>query len=231
MCCAGGCPTGWRPGTGCRRFIAQGFDEAERRDPQHRSTWVALVGGNNDQLNAIRDQARRRRVQVTVVVDFIHVLEYLWKAARCFYAEDAAEAEDWVRNKGLAILHGGAAVTAASIRRKATVARLDRHQREGADRCADYLLRKQAYLDYPTALSSGWPIATGVIEGACRHLIKDRMDITGARWGLDSAEAVLKIRALRTNGDFDRYWAYHLAAEHRRVHQDRYAGHVIPHHG
>jgi len=72
---------------------------------------------------------------------------------------------------------------------------------------------KRAYLDYPTALERGWPIATGVIEGACRHLVKDRMDITGARWGLDGGEAVLKMRAIVSNGDFEEYWRYHLAHE------------------
>ncbi len=61
--------------------IAQGFDEPQRRDPQHRRVWLALVDGNNDQLNCIRDQTRRRHVQVTILVDFVHVLEYLWKAA------------------------------------------------------------------------------------------------------------------------------------------------------
>ena len=71
-------------------------------------------------------------------------------------------------------------------------------------------------------MAAGWPIATGVIEGACRHLIGDRLDITGARWGLQGAEAILKPRALRANGDFNAYWAHHLAQEHQRVHQARY---------
>ena len=67
-----------------------------------------------------------------------------------------------------------------------------------------------------------------MIEGACRHLVKDRMDITGARWGLDSAEAVLKLRALISNGDLDAYWSYHLSQEHQRVHKTRYANNTIP---
>ena len=157
------------------------------------------------------------------------VLEYVWKAARCFFAADDPKGEDWVREKGLGILDGRAALMAGAIRRKATAARLAPADRKPADECADYLLRKKAYLDYPTALASGWPITTGVSEGACRHLVQDRMDITGARRGLGSAEAVLKIRALRTNGDFDRYWAFHLAQEQDRVHRQRYAGQVIPH--
>ncbi len=97
-----------------------------------------------------------------------------------------------------------------------------------ADRTADYLLNKRPYLDYPTALENGWPIATGVIEGACRHLVKDRMDITGARWGLEGAEAILKLRALIGNRDFDTYWDYHLAHERHRNHDLRYANGVIP---
>ena len=87
----------------------------------------------------------------------------------------------------------------------ATLLRLPDEKRAKADRAADYLLNKRPYLDYPTALTNGWPIATGVIEGAYRHLVKDRMDITGARWGLAGAEAILKLRAIRSNGDFDTY--------------------------
>ncbi len=94
-----------------------------------------------------------------------------------------------------AILEGKAAQIAASIRRRATRFGYSATERAGADTCADYLTAKKPYLDYHTALASGWPIATGVIEGACRHLVKDRMDITGARWGLDSAEAILRLRA------------------------------------
>jgi hypothetical protein len=125
-------------------------------------------------------------------------------------------------------LDGQASTVAAAIRRKATRLGLEQAKRKNADTCADYLLAKRAYLDYPTALTNGWPIATGVIEGACRHLIKDRMDITGARWGLESAEAVLKLRALRSNSDFDEYWRYHRKQERRRVHESRYTHGVVP---
>jgi hypothetical protein len=68
----------------------------------------------------------------------------------------------------------------------------------------------------------------GLIEGACRHLVKDRMDLTGARWGLEGAEAVLRLRALVTNGDFDAYWRFHLSREQERVHLARYAPDVLP---
>jgi hypothetical protein len=208
--------------------VATIFDEAERRDPDHQRTWVALVDGNNHQIERIKAEALARNVEVNIVCDFIHVLEYLWRAAWSFFDEGDPKAEDWVKDKALAVLAGQPSTVAASIRRKATTLGLDAGRRANADTCADYLLRKRSYLDYPRALEAGWPIATGVIEGACRHLVKDRLDITGARWGLEGAEAILKLRAIRCNGDFTKYWTYHLAQERRRVHETRYADNVIP---
>lgn len=183
---------------------------------------------NNHQIDRIRKETKRRKVKVTIVVDLVHVMEYVWDSAWCFFKEGDPAAERWVHEKTLAVLEGRAGIVAAAIRRKATKLGLSEDKRAGADRTADYLLNKARYLDYPTALQNGWPIATGVIEGACRHLVKDRMDITGARWGLEGAEAILKLRALITNGDFDKYWQHHLAHERHRNHDLRYAKAVIP---
>jgi len=211
-----------------RAVIADMFNEADRRDPEHKLTWVALVDGNNHQIDRIKREARKRNLKIPIVVDFVHVLEYLWSGCWCFFQEGDPAAEQWVHEKARAVLDGKAGIVAAAIRRKATTLGLDASQRTNADRCADYLLAKRPYLDYPTALTTGSPIATGVIEGACRHLVKDRMDITGARWGLAGAEAILTLRALISNGDFDQYWTFHLAQEHRRVHASRYALGAIP---
>jgi len=208
--------------------IGQLFDEADRRDPEHARTWVALVDGNNHQINRITAEAKARKLQVPILCDFVHVLEYLWKAAWCFHTEGDPDAEAWVRRHASAVLAGKATRVAGAIRRAATNAGLDKARRKGADDCATYLTNKRAYLDYPSALERGWPIATGVIEGACRHLVKDRMDITGARWGLRGAEAILKLRALRSNGDWDEYWAYHLTQHRQRIHLSRYANNLIP---
>ncbi len=208
--------------------IAQIFDEAERRDPGHTRTWVALVDGNNHQINRITAEAHARGAPVAILIDFIHVLEYLWKAAWCFHHEGDPNAETWVRDKARAVLAGKATRVAGTIRRQATTTGLDTARRAGADTCATYLTNKAQHLDYPAALANGWPIATGVIEGACRHLVKDRMDITGARWGLPGAEAILKLRAVRCNDDFDQYWTYHLDQERQRVHHSRYADNAIP---
>jgi hypothetical protein len=204
------------------------FEEAQRRDPAHQRTWVALVDGAKHQIDRIQAEAAARQVQVTIVCDFIHVLEYLWSAAWSFFPEADPAAEAWVSDKALAVLSGQAATVAAAIRRKATCLGLHPHTRHNADRCADYLLAKKDYLNYPQALAAGWPIATGIIEGACRHLIKDRLDLTGARWGLLGAEAILKLRALRSNDDWAQYWTFHLTQERHRVHETRYAEHTLP---
>lgn len=208
--------------------IAKIFDEAERRDPHHHRTWVALVDGNNHQIDRIQTEANARGADVTIVVDLIHVLEYLWGAVWCFFAEGDTAAEAWVRDRALAVLEGHACHVATGIRRRASAAGLAKHQRIKADACATYLTNKADYLDYPTALAQGWPIASGVIEGTCRYLVADRMDITGARWSVNGAEAILKLRAVRANDDFDEYWKFHLDKERHRHHATRYANAALP---
>jgi hypothetical protein len=201
------------------------FAEADRRDPARERTWIALADGNKDQIRWIRAEAAARNITVTIICDFIHVIEYLWTAAWSFFPEASPGAGPWVRAHAAAVLDGRAADVAAAIRDAITAAgpQLTAAKRKAATRTADYLDAKAPWLDYPQALAAGWPISTGVIEGTCRHLVKDRMDITGARWGVDTAEAVLKLRALHANGHFDAYWTYHLERERERNYPARYA--------
>jgi hypothetical protein len=208
--------------------IAAMFDQAQRADPAGKHPWVVLVDGNTHQIELIRAQARARRRPVTIIVDFVHVLEYVWKAAWSFHTEGDPAAEVWVAAQARDILAGRAHRVAGRIQRMIAQRGLATDRRKGADACVTYLLNKARYLRYHRALAEGWPIATGVIEGACRHLVKDRMDITGARWGLAGAEAVLKLRALISNGDFDAYWTHHLKQDRQRVHASRYLGGIIP---
>jgi len=207
--------------------IAAAFDEAERRDPQHKREWAVLIDGNNTQIETVTAEAARRGITVTIVIDFIHVLEYLWKAAWSFFDKGEPAAEEWVADQARKILRGKSAQVAAGIRRRATTYGYSPAERAGADEAARYLDNKKDYLGYATALAKGWPIATGIIEGAARWLVKDRMDITGARWGLEGAEAILKLRALIASGDFDAYWRFHLRREHERIHHARYRDGLI----
>jgi hypothetical protein len=204
--------------------IGKVFDEADRRDPGHLRTWIALVDGDVYQLGLIQAQAAARGITLAIVIDFIHVLEYLWKAAWCFHPPRDPAMEDWVTGQGLDILHGRAGDVITRIAQLAA----DHPPKPGGEhakiirKTLSYLQNKQPFMDYPRALANGWPIATGVIEGACRHLVADRMGITGARWGLEGAQAILWLRAIAASGDTGAYWTWHIQQEHHRNHLSRY---------
>jgi hypothetical protein len=209
--------------------IGEAFREARRRDPEGRKRWVALVDGNETQIDILRKLFRKEGYHALIVLDFIHVAERVWKAGLDFYQEGSAELEAWVGKRLLGILQGRTGHVAAGMRRSATLQELDEQARQRVDACADYLLKYKPYLHYDLYLKMGLPIATGVIEGACRYLVKDRMDRTGARWSLKGAESVLRLRALRTSGDFDVYWRFHEEQEYLRNHVALYAdGKVAP---
>ena len=148
-------------------------------------------------------------------------MRHLWAAAWCFHTRDDPAAEDWVAVQALAVLAGRTRQVTGSLIAQAGQHGLAESQRTGVEACVRYLTSNKEYLRYDEALASGWPIATGVVEGACRHLIGDRLDITGSRWGVEGAEAVLRLRAVIDNGDFEAYWAFHIRREHYRVHQPR----------
>jgi hypothetical protein len=169
------------------------------------------------QLDLIRAEAARRGIRPHVLLDFVHVAEYCWTAAHAFHPPGSREAETWAADKLTAILAGHADRAATEMTAQAAAEQLPAARREAVITCHRYLTGHLDQLRYDTALAAGWPIATGAVEGACRQLIADRLDITGARWGLDGAEAVLQLRALITNGDFENYWIFHAAREHQRL--------------
>lgn len=204
------------------------FDEAAHRDPPHRKTWVALVDGNLTQIAILHTLAKKRRVPLQIIVDFIHVAEYVWKAGLAFCPPASDALDTWVRTRLLEILRGHASYVAAGMRRSATRRLMAVADRQPVDDCADYLLNYAPYLTYHTALANGLPIASGVIEGTCRHLVNDRMNLTGARGSLTGAEAVLRLRALRSSADFDDYWIFHEASEYERTHASLYAEERVP---
>jgi hypothetical protein len=203
--------------------IETAFAEGCRRDPDHQAEWVALVDGDATQLAYIEQAAQASGVTVVTIVDIIHALAYLWKAAKALFDPDDPKAARWVGEKIEQLLQGQAKAIVRNLRRSATSKGMNSKQREPMDQCATYLANHAPYLNYADYLAKGYPIATGVIEGACRHLVKDRMDITGAKWGLGGGEAVLKLRALYINGDFDAYWDFHEKQESQRNHQAKFS--------
>lgn len=208
--------------------VEDAFIEAMQRDEHFDRRWVALVDGDPDQIDAIERMAEHVGVGLTIVVDFIHVLGYLWKAGKALNeGAEPAVIEAWVTERAERILRGEASLVAAGMRRSATRRALRDKRRKAVDKCAAYLLKLKKFLRYHEYLRDGLPIATGVIEGACRSLVQDRMDITGARWGLPGAEAVLKVRSLRASGDFDDYATFHERRELERNHLARYDEHEL----
>jgi hypothetical protein len=193
--------------------IGEMFKEAAGRDRKGQKRWIALVDGNLTQIDHLQQLAEERNIPLTIIVDFIHVAQYVWKAGGALFPGQEPEQDRWMRAHLLEILRGKASLVAAGMRRSATLRGMAAAERQPVDHCADYLLHYSPYLRYDKALAAGLPIATGVIEGTCRHLVEDRMNLTGARWSLTGAEAVLRLRALRSSNDFDAYGRFHEQQE------------------
>jgi len=213
-------------------MIGVAFNEAERRDPYGTRQRVFLVDGNKQQLTAIAAHARERGLKVPVFVDFIHVSGYLGKAAAALHPGDSQAAREWADGQKLRVLHGRAKAVAATLasvaartRAKASTRHLDLAD---VDKAVTYLNNNHPYMRYDKALAAGWPIATGVIEGACRFVIEDRFGITGARWSPDGADVILKLRAVVVNGDLDDYMTYYKQRYLEDIHLARYDPASIP---
>lgn len=196
--------------------IHEMFAEAEHRDPTHQRPWVALVDGSESQLAQVRAKAEALGVALTIIVDVIHVLHYLWTLSGLLSAANDGARDLWVREHLMRLMTRPAIHVIAGIRQTATLRHLVGDDRKAVDDAVRYLENNAQYMDYGSYLAAGMPIATGVIEGACRYLVQDRMGITGACWGLDGAEAVLKLRSVHVSGDWKDFWAFHLRKEHER---------------
>lgn len=200
----------------------EAFVNANQRDPAHRRRWVVLLDGNAHQLSAVEHLALSAGVKITVVIDFLHVLGYLWSAGKALVGPAPDVVEAWVVTHSRALLDGKVCDVADDITKEAEGRESSESQAKTIKSCVGYLLNHQDGMAYDRYLRDGLPIATGVIEGACRSLIKDRMDITGARWGLNGAEAILQLRSLRASGDLDEYLNYHQMRELQRNHLDQF---------
>jgi hypothetical protein len=200
--------------------IAGMFDESVRRNPAGRRRNVVLIDGDDKQRENVEAEAQKRAMSITIVLDVIHVIHYLWTIALLLCGGVHRDADAWVGHVLVQLLTRHPLDVIATIRQTATNRRLNDPDRAALNDAVEYLRKNSLYIHYAQFLADGLPIATGVIEGACRYLVQDRLGITGARWGLAGAEAVLKLRAVRTSGDWDNYWAFHLQQEHARNYPD-----------
>jgi hypothetical protein len=197
--------------------IASVAEEVKRVDPQGGKTHVALCDGERALQRRILPALLGVVPTVLLILDLLHVLEKLWKAAHCFYPEGSEEATAWVRKQALRVLQGEVSQVIKGMRLSATKRGLSGQKRQTVDKVAKYLRRNRKYMKYDEYLRQGLPIASGCVEGACKNLIKDRMERSGMRWSLEGAEAMIQLRSLYLSGDLDDYWDFHLEQEHRRL--------------
>jgi hypothetical protein len=136
-------------------MIAAAFDGAESRDSHHLRTWVVLVDEAEHQLELIRAEAARRAVTIHLVIDLIHELEYIWKAAWSLHETGDPAAEAWVAVKALAVLAGDSGRVSKEITAEAGAAGLSGSQRNGTDACVRYLNARREYLRYGPSRTAG----------------------------------------------------------------------------
>jgi hypothetical protein len=158
-----------------------------------------------------------------VILDLMHVIPRLWEAAHLFHAEGSEPAEQFVRKRLLRVLQGKAGKVVAALRRMGARRGLRGAKRARLRRICNYLQRNLHRMEYAKYLEAGYPIATGVIEGACRHVIKDRMERAGMRWKVPGAQAMLQLRTIHAQGDWRTFGDFRMDHETRRLYPHQQA--------
>jgi len=190
--------------------LAQRITQREGSHIQHR---VALTDG----AEPLQNRMLKLPSSFTLVLDIIHASEYLWDAANALLGETHAQRTGWVRAKLHSILSGQVLDVIQELEKAITDASLSSTQQETIQTTIGYYRRNAPYMHYDQYLLNGWPIGTGVVEGACGHLVKDRMEQSGMRWTKQGAQSLLDLRAVRINDDWDTYQCFHRRRQHQRL--------------
>lgn len=192
-------------------------DEVIRRNPQGSKPVIFLSDGER----ALHDRQSEYLPENTVcILDLFHVMERLWKVAWCFFEEKTQKvaAHQWVEGRLKRLLEGKVDTVIRGMRYQATQRGLKGQKRKTVQNAAEYFEGNRDRMKYDEYLAAGYPIGSGVVEGACRHLVKDRMERTGMRWLPSGAQAMLDLRATYLNGDWDDFWSFHVLQEDERLH-------------
>lgn len=186
------------------------------RDHRHIRARVALADG----APALQKQMLAQLPNFTLVLDVIHVDEYVWKAGTALYGETDPQRAAWVETQMLDILSSRVAAVIQRLEDKADTLSQRSQAGKTLRQVAHYFRRNHASMDYAQYLQQGWPIGTGVIEGVCRHLVKDRMELAGMRWTVPGAEAILTLRAVHENGDWEAFHEFRRAHQHHNLYYE-----------
>lgn len=203
----------WATLDGKTTALARLAQQVSPRQGSHIQDQVALCDG----CEALQSRLAKQFPTFTQVLDFIHANEYLWKVANSLLGETDEQRTEWVKSHTLHLLSGQTDQLITEFRHLEQQPKTRVAQRTQLKKTADYFERNLPYMDYPTYLSKGWPIASGVIEGACRHFVKDRCELSGMRWLQTGAENLLRMRAVAENEDWDDYHTYRKQQRHGRL--------------
>ena len=194
-------------------IIQEVGQEMHARDPKRLKKHVVVTDGER----ALQHRVIEHISGVLLILDFLHVLERIWTLAHIFHKEGSLEAQQFARYYAGRLLHGQVSQVVKGIGQKATKNGIKGTQRKIVESALGYLYANRDRMRYDCYLAEGLPIASGAVEGACKNLVKDRMERSGMRWKLPMAEAVLRMRALYLSDDFDEYWAFHIKQEQARL--------------
>jgi hypothetical protein len=158
--------------------------------------------------------------QTVDILDILHVSQYVWRAAAAFHGE-FEHREAFARDRLLRILQGDVRGVITGMRQMATRRGLTGQKRREITVVCGYFENNVQRMRYDEYLREGYPIATGVIEGACRHLVKDRMERSGMRWRLDGAQAMLNVRAVWQSSYWETFQTFRIKREQARLHKNR----------
>jgi hypothetical protein len=199
--------------TGRERVFVHLAVACQERDPHRDKTLVCLMDGEKALWEVAGDWLPR----AVGILDLFHVLERLWLAAYCFHPERSVAAAEFVTHYLRMLLQGQVGYVIGGLRRRRDQHALTGSQRRTLNAAITYYDNNRQHMRYDEYLSAGYPIGSGVAEGACRHLVKDRLERTGMRWTVPGAQALLRLRAIYINGTWDKYINHHIEAEQTRL--------------
>ena len=197
------------------------FERLTRRVAQREGSHIQHRVALTDGAEPLQRQVNDRLSTFILILDIIHAIEYLWKAANALLGETHPDRTAWVREYLLLILSGRTTDVIQALEKRVQDPLLSASQRQAINSTTGYYQRNLPYMHYDQYLAQGWPIGTGVVEGACGHLVKDRMEQSAMRWSQSGAQAVLDLRAVRINDDWDEYQRFHRHRQHQRLYDNR----------
>ncbi len=155
--------------------------------------------------------------EAVAILDLFHVIEKLWLAAQCFHREASLEAEAWVRHHLAMLLDDKVDSVRGLLMRAINRGSLNKTKTGHLQSVHSYFTKNRDRMRYGSYLSAGYPIGSGVIEGACKHVIGDRMCGTGMTWELEGAQPMLDLRVTKLNGQWKELIEYRIAAERQTL--------------